>query len=411
MDRPYLKLALFVFALGLSSAPLGLAAAADAPVVTDARIGVHENVTRFVFNVSDAVEVRAFTLAEPYRAVLDLPAVKWDLPLARPIPPGSLITGFRYGPLSGGRVRVVIDLAGPAKLESIVLVPPQGERRYRLVADFVPTDPQTFARGAGFPADERGDSARSQASANAKTGRRKPIVFLDPGHGGPDPGATGPSGTKEKDIVLAVALKLRDVLRRTGRYQVFLTRETDIRLALRERVAMARAAKADLMISIHADAAGANVVANMLRGATVYTLSENASDKEAEELANSENQADVIAGVDLTKEPNFVSSILIDLAQRETMNKSIRFAQKLVPELQHTGKLVPKFHKFAGFRVLKAPDVPSVLLEIGYLSNLEDETQMRNSAWRQQLAQAIVRAIDRYFAADKDQSEEQRPGR
>lgn len=411
MQRFSINIICFFAFLWVLWGPLGPAAYAETPVVTDARIGVHEGVTRFVFNVSDAVQVRAFTLAEPYRVVLDLPAVKWELPPSRPIPPGSLVTGFRYGPLAGGRVRVVIDLSGPVKLESVVLVPPQGERRYRLVADFVPTDAQTFLKGAGWPADEKGNAARSQASAKEKPGRRKPVIFLDPGHGGADPGATGPSGTLEKDIVLAVALKLRDVLRRTGRYQVFLTRETDIRLALRDRVSMARAAKADLMISIHADAAGAAVVANMLRGATVYTLSENASDKEAEELANSENQADVIAGVDLTKEPNFVSSILIDLAQRETMNKSIRFAQTLVPELQNTGRLVPKSHKFAGFRVLKAPDVPSVLVEIGFLSNVEDESQMRNSAWRQQLAQAIVRAIDRYFAADKDKGEAQGPGR
>jgi N-acetylmuramoyl-L-alanine amidase len=162
---------------------------------------------------------------------------------------------------------------------------------------------------------------------------------------------------------------------------------------LRARVAAARRAKADLFVSLHADSAPGTFV----RGASVYTLSEKASDKEAEALARSENQSDIIAGVDLAKEGDVVTSILIDLAQRETKNNAVKFAQVLVPELHRAGEVTQKSHRFAGFRVLKAPDVPSVLVEVGYLSNRQDESVMNTNRWRRRMADSIARAIDRYF--------------
>jgi N-acetylmuramoyl-L-alanine amidase len=219
------------------------------------------------------------------------------------------------------------------------------------------------------------------------------VVVIDAGHGGVDPGATGVDGTYEKDIVLPLAKALRDALERTGKYTVVMTRDTDIFLSLRARVAVGRRAKADLFVSLHADSAPDAYV----RGASVYTLSEKASDKEAEALARSENQSDIIAGVDLTNESDVVTSILIDLAQRETKNNAVKFAQMLVPELQRAGDVTEKSHKFAGFVVLKAPDVPSVLIECGYVSNQTDESTMTTSRWRRNMAQGIGRAIDRYF--------------
>jgi N-acetylmuramoyl-L-alanine amidase len=193
--------------------------------------------------------------------------------------------------------------------------------------------------------------------------------------------------------VLSINAALRDALEETGRYKVIMTRDSDIFLSLKARVAVGRRAKADLFISVHADSAPNSAA----RGASVYTLSERASDREAEALARSENQSDVIAGVDLTNESDIVTSILIDLAQRETKNSSVKFAQTLVPELQRVGGVTQKSHRFAGFRVLKAPDVPSVLVEVGYLSSAYDESEMKTRRWRANMASAISRAVDGYF--------------
>jgi N-acetylmuramoyl-L-alanine amidase len=175
-----------------------------------------------------------------------------------------------------------------------------------------------------------------------------------------------------------------------------MTRDEDIFLSLKARVAIARKNKADLFISVHADSAPASHA----RGASVYTLSEQASDREAEALARSENQSDIIAGVDLAKEPDIVTSILIDLAQRETNNLSAQFAQILIPELHTVGNLTLRTHRFAGFQVLKSIDVPSVLIELGYLTNADDESAMRGNRWRRNMAVAIARSVDAYFAAD-----------
>jgi N-acetylmuramoyl-L-alanine amidase len=218
-------------------------------------------------------------------------------------------------------------------------------------------------------------------------------VVIDPGHGGVDPGAVGARGTMEKDIVLAMSRELQVVLERTGRYHVVLTRGDDSFMRLRERMAVARHAEADLFVSLHADAHKDL----SLRGASVYTLSEQASDAEAEALAAKENKADLIAGVDLSEEAPEVTGILIDLAQRETMDLSSVFAQRLVIELGRATGLQRNTHRYAGFAVLKAPDVPSVLVELGYLSNPSEEDRLRTKRHRESLARAMERAIRRYF--------------
>jgi len=218
-------------------------------------------------------------------------------------------------------------------------------------------------------------------------------VVLDPGHGGVDPGATGVDGTYEKDLVLSLGKALRDALERSGNYTVVMTRDTDIFLSLKARVAVGRRAKADLFVSLHADSAPDSVV----KGASVYTLSEKASDREAEALARQENQSDIIAGVDLSHESDIVTSILIDLAQRETKNLSAQFAAMLVSELGRQTKLIRNTHRFAGFAVLKSPDVASVLVELGYLSNRADEKQLLSAPYRTKLAQAVVKAVHEYF--------------
>ena len=220
-----------------------------------------------------------------------------------------------------------------------------------------------------------------------------PMVYIDPGHGGPDPGTIGHDGAFEKNITLAVAQELQRQLVASGRYRVMLTRIDDRFVALRERFELARLDHADLFISLHADSS----FVGDPRGASIYTLSETSSDAEAAALAAKENKADLIAGVDLSKQNVVVTSILIDLAQRETKNLSARFAERLVEELRRVTLLLPNSHRYAGFAVLKAPDIPSVLIELGYLSNARDEALLLSAVHRAKLAAAMLRAIDGYF--------------
>jgi N-acetylmuramoyl-L-alanine amidase len=220
-----------------------------------------------------------------------------------------------------------------------------------------------------------------------------PLVYIDPGHGGPDPGTIGHDGAFEKNVTLAVARELARQLTASGRYRVKLTRDSDQFVALRSRFEVARLDHADLFISLHADSS----FVGDPRGLSVYTLSETSSDAEAAALAAKENKADLIAGVDLSKQNVAVTSILIDLAQRETKNLSARFAELLVQELRRVTLLLPNTHRYAGFAVLKAPDIPSVLVELGYLSDNQDEALLLSAAHRAKLAGAMLRAIDGYF--------------
>jgi N-acetylmuramoyl-L-alanine amidase len=220
-----------------------------------------------------------------------------------------------------------------------------------------------------------------------------PLIYIDPGHGGPDPGTIGTTGTYEKNVTLAMAKELQRQLLATGRYRVKMTRDSDRFVALRPRFEMARRDHADMFISLHADANPFFAA----RGATVYTLSETASDSEAEALAAKENKADLIDGVDLSQQNNTVTSILIDLAQRETKNRSAAFAELLVHDMGQVTLMLRNSHRFAGFAVLKAPDIPSVLIELGYLSDPQDEALLISPLHRTKLAGAMLHAIDGYY--------------
>jgi N-acetylmuramoyl-L-alanine amidase len=222
--------------------------------------------------------------------------------------------------------------------------------------------------------------------------------MLDPGHGGVDPGTTGLSGEYEKEIVLAVALAVKDKLDKDGKVKCLMTRSDDTFIPLQERPALARAAHADLFMSLHADSdPDPNI-----RGLSVYTLSKTASDATAQALADKENKSDLVAGLDLAHANPEVTSILLDLVQRETLNLSAVFAGQIIDEVRHdTRALLQNTHRFAGFAVLKAPDVPSVLVETGYLSNPEDEQALRRPEYRTKLAAALARAIEGYFARQR----------
>lgn len=246
------------------------------------------------------------------------------------------------------------------------------------------------ALGAG------GLSLAPQAFAEQLTRRaaqKTRLVVIDPGHGGIDPGAIGCTGVYEKEISLATAHEVARLLEATRRYRVRLTRTSDEFVALEDRVAFARAAEADLFLSVHADALPEPGV----RGASVYTLSEKASDKEAAALAASENKADLVAGVDLSRHEPVVSEILFDLARRETNNLSIRLAQDLVQELGREVRMLNNSHRSAGFVVLKAPDIPSVLVELGCLSNREEDGLLQQASYRRTLATSLVRSVNDYF--------------
>lgn len=249
--------------------------------------------------------------------------------------------------------------------------------------------------GLAMPAlAQKPRAAPPAAKAKPPPAPRPKVIALDPGHGGVDPGTTGASGMHEKTVVMAVASELERQLGAGRRYRVALTRRADHFIALRERVRRARAAKADLFISLHADSHPDRWV----RGATVYTLSDDASDREAAALAAKENKADLVAGIELRDKPHDVASVLIELTQRGTINQSRVFAGIMVDSLRRHGvATLPRGHRQAGFAVLSAPDVPAILLELGYLSNRAEERLLLDKAHQQKLARAIAYAADRYF--------------
>jgi N-acetylmuramoyl-L-alanine amidase len=366
------------------------------PIVMGARIGEHPDRTRFVVELSDPVDIRTFTLTGPNRVVVDLPAVQWHLE-GPPRPSGNgAVKSYRYGLFRPGNSRFVIDLNQPVVVSDPLVLPPQNGYGYRVVIDLFPTAQAKFDRTAGWPADLKArEYAAEQAPPQPPTppSARK-VIVIDPGHGGIDSGTVGADGTMEKDIVLTEGLKLRKTLQAHG-YTAHMTRDSDVFIPLRERVNMARAWHADLFISIHAD----SIHEPGVEGLSIYTLSDKGSDREAAALAAKENQSDIIAGVDLSGDNSAVAPILIDLTQRDTMNKSSRFAETAITGLSRATDILPRHpHRSAALVVLKAPDVPAVLIELGYLSNDHDAAQMNTAGWRADVADAIAGAIDRHFA-------------
>jgi N-acetylmuramoyl-L-alanine amidase len=260
----------------------------------------------------------------------------------------------------------------------------------------VPTDRESFLRKIAHDEKQRGAELRPQPPPQSNTGDSRPLVVLDPGHGGIDTGTRAPSGELEKDMVLAFAQCLRERLEKAGKYRVLMTRTDDTFVPLGDRVRFARDAGAALFMSIHADwlpPAEGNV-----QGATVYTLSDTATDATAARVADEENKADVIAGVDLKAEPDDVAGILLDLARRETKTYSVQFARKLVADMRPATRMYKEPVKSAGFRVLRAPDIPSVLVELGYVSNQADLRSLLSDTWRNHTADAVAQAIDGYFS-------------
>jgi N-acetylmuramoyl-L-alanine amidase len=373
------------------------APAADSfPVATDARLGGDETQTRFVMDLDHKVDLHAFTLADPYRVVLDIPQMTFQLPPKSGETGRGLIKAFRFGLVMPGGSRIVFDLTKPVRVDKAFVIDAADGAPARLVLDLTATDRDSFLRR--IAADEKATPIESPTiiTPQANSADPRPLVVLDPGHGGIDNGTKASSGDLEKDIVLDFAKRLRDRIEKSGKYRVLMTRTDDTFVPLADRVRIARNAGAALFVSIHADWLSRKE--GDAQGATVYTLSETATDPASARLAEEENRADVIAGVDLKSEPDDVAGILIDLAQRETKTFSVQFAHKLVGELKDATRLHKEPIKSAGFRVLRAPDIPSVLVELGYVSNKQDLQSLLSDSWRDHTADAMAAAINGYFS-------------
>lgn len=367
-----------------------------AAVAISAEIDVESDRTSLVFTLSDDVEARGFVMGNPDRVIIDLPEVNFQIP-PESIEIGGVVASYRFGLFAAGRSRIVIDLAGPARIATIETSIRESDRAALLTIALETVTQADFEEAVERDSRAALESAMTTASlrdVEVKPGDDRPVIVLDPGHGGIDPGAVGAGGVLEKDIVYAFATRLRERLEENARYRVIMTRQGDAFVALGERVKIAQRAQADLFVSIHADSISS---APQVSGLTIYTGSERASDRESARLADRENQADAAAGVEDTQMPDEVADILHDLTQRETRGFSHGFAGRLVEEMDGVARLNKNPHRQAGFRVLRAHDVPSVLLELGYLSSQRDIQQLMSEEWRDKATAAMADAIGRYF--------------
>lgn len=370
--------------------------------ITSLRIGQGIGSVRVVFDADSSFAYKTFLLNDPKRLVIDTQNIKINSRIEKMNEKNNLVSKVRVGSAGVNGNRIVFDLQKPAVIKKAFMLPPQSSFGWRFVVDLEVASERDFTKKVGnqyalsnddysnAPVIKTSSSSSSKAISKNKS---KKIIVLDPGHGGVDPGAIGYSGVYEKNITLAMAKELKTILEDECDYKVYLTRNRDIFIPLRDRVKIARKYNADLFLSLHAD----SMANKNTKGLSVYTLSENASDKEAAALAERENKVDIIAGLNFAEHSKEVSDILINLAQRETMNRSSEFAGFMVQEMRKSVQLLDNTHRFAGFAVLKAPDIPSALLEMGYLSNRSEEKLLQQKAYRRKLAVSASKAIDKYF--------------
>lgn len=371
---------------------------AAATYIKNMRVGNQTGGARVVFDMNKNINYHVFLLDNPRRIVIDLDDAEIGKLLTKVN--NQVVDKVRIGKMEGNNKRIVLEISRPAIAKKTFVLAPQSGQDWRLVIDLGIVAPREFEskiknkdvikNNTKYTPKVVENENRNVAKLNVK---RKHIIVLDPGHGGKDPGAIGLHGkTYEKNVTLSMGKELRQILQQRG-YEVYLTRDRDVFIPLRQRTKIAQKYKAELFMSIHADSAQNRNAT----GLSVYTLSDTASDKEAAALAERENKADIIGGIDLGGNSKEVNDILISLSQTDTRNKSSKYATYLVQEMSKNVKLVKNTHRFAGFAVLKAPDVPSVLLEMGYLSNKTEEANLKTPYYRKKLAEAAARAIDRYF--------------
>ena len=375
--------------------------------ITGLRIGQGIGRVRIVFDADSKLNYNVFTLSDPNRLVIDIQDIEVSPEVSKNQDKNIFVKNIRVGTAGVNGVRIVFDLQKPVLIKKAFVLSPQSNFNWRFAIDLEGTTERDFRANVGSGDANKSDDYKradidvkndvlSTPSEDSNQGKRK-VIVIDAGHGGVDPGAIGYNGTYEKNITFAMAKELKEVLDKNKNYKVYLTRNRDVFIPLRDRVKISRGHKADLFISIHADSAKNKKAV----GLSVYSLSETASDKEAAALAEKENKADIVAGMNFAEHTKEVGDILLNLAQRETNNSSSEFAGLLSSEMSKIVKTVSNTHRVAGFAVLKAPDVPSVLIELGYLSNPTEEKQLKQKSYRQKLATATVKAIDKYFKGPK----------
>lgn len=346
--------------------------------------------------LSQGVPYRVFTLDDPERLVLDFREVDWNGADAAVLDRSERVKALRMGGFRPGWSRMVVDLDGPYTLKTADLRLEEKIGPALLQVELARSDAQGFAAAAGAP-DLPGWELPQVGEAAAQTRGDTPMkIMLDPGHGGIDPGAAV-AGVVEKDLMLLFAIELRETLIRSGDIEVELTRNVDSFVSLERRVALAHRAGADLFVSLHADA----LSEGRAQGATVYTLSESASDKASAVLAERHNRTDILAGIDLRGQDDIVADVLMDLARMETQPRADRLAEALRLGMKQQGlELNRRPMRSAGFSVLKSPDIPSVLLELGFLSNDKDRANLESAEWRGKMAASIRDAILAWQRAD-----------
>lgn len=386
--------AIAVCAFTLAASAQGFGALSRLISEDSAIIGDEDGVT-MTLGLSQPVPFRVFTLADPARVVVDFRELAFgDWPEAAVLPEG--IATLAAGPArEAGWSRLVLSLSAPMVPAVAAMTTDEATGRARVELRLVPASDDAFRAAAGSPPDAARPAA-TQPEVAGRGGDGRVTVVLDPGHGGVDPGAVRGNHT-EADLVLTFARELRDALRRTGRVEVVLTRDADTFVPLPTRVTLARAADADLFISIHADA----LAEGRARGATVYTLSETASDAAAEALAEQHDRADLVQGIDLHGADDVVAGVLMDLARLETAPRSVAFAGTVVETIGAAGlRLHSQPQGEAGFTVLRAADIPSVLLEIGFMSDEHDLANILDDDWRAAMQAALVEGVLAWADAD-----------
>ncbi|MGH1455970.1 MAG: N-acetylmuramoyl-L-alanine amidase [Alphaproteobacteria bacterium] len=378
--------------------------------VKDMRFGVYQEKIRLVLDIDKVTDFRTFVLDSPYRIVLDLPSFEWKAGQT-PKPPQAKINDIRQGKLNSTISRIVLDMQHPIMIESAFLLPSQDKKTNRIVIDYKFVDKPSFTKNkstihgtltvtpteANLSSNEipRPPQNTNRPSKNTIPNVKKPLIIIDPGHGGQDPGAHSKNKIYEKNVVLALSKELKKQLLNTGKYNVLLTRESDVYIRLKDRVKFARDHEADLFISIHAD----SIHKPNVHGTSVYTISKKASDAQTAKLAEKENQSDLMAGLDLNIDDEQVAFILGDFLMNDTMNQSKFFANTLVSKFKHSNiNTLENPHRYAGFAVLKAPDIPSVLIEAGFMSNAKEAKLLNQNDHRKKISQSIVNSVNSYFS-------------
>ena len=388
------RLILFLFFLVLATAP------AFAQKIQDLRLSVNDTQNvRFVVDVSDQTAIKLSRLSNPARMVIDVENAAFETGVSeKRFSNTGFISSIRTGKPMPNTTRIVLDLPNDNVTEKHFTLAPQAGAPWRFVIDLTNNTPQVGVKAFSNDAQTVATQAPVKTENSKKSVTKKKIVMLDPGHGGQDPGAISRSGKYEKDLTLKMAKETKVLLEKAG-YKVVMTRDKDYYVTLRGRIEKAHKANADLFISIHADSAASSSA----KGLSVYTISEKASDKEAAALAESANKADILFGMDLSEYQPEVGNILIDFAKTYTMDQSAKYADEVVKEMAKEITLRPKAHRYAGFAVLKSPNIPSVLLEMGYLSNKEEDKLLQKENYRNKLSKALVRAVNTYFTKHVEQ--------